>query len=383
MTKKHHHPAKDPVPAQIVTKHDDNDHHHHHLEGDIEGHIGRKLKLHCEVVGEPFPVITVEKLNAPFEDDFNIEYNGERLRLLVRHVETADAGQYRITAQNETGFDQKDFNIIIKETPHAPQNARVTGIDEDGSIVLGWDPPLHDGGYPVERYTILFRKDKNGPFKALKKKVEDTVYKMPVVKLPFAQTLHYKICADNKLGSGKESAEVELIAKRARGHNITAKVEWGAAQFGSDVVHANMTKLVQPQTVHLHEDAHFSCHVIGQPEPKVIWIKVQYQRFKGNHMVKCLEGRKFHMSFEDGVSTLTVKDCDMKDDGSYMCLAQNIAGKFTSDAKLTVVDPETEKHKYNKKEYILEQPEQHRNIRTIKHEGGKRVSIITEPIILH
>ena len=64
--------------------------------------------------GEPFPIITVEKLNAPFEDDFNVEFNGERLRLLVRHVEDADAGQYRITAQNETGLEEKDFNIVIR-----------------------------------------------------------------------------------------------------------------------------------------------------------------------------------------------------------------------------------------------------------------------------
>jgi len=298
-------------------------------------------------------------------------------------VETADAGQYRITAQNESGFDQKDFNIIIKEAPHAPQNARVTGIDEDGSIVLGWDPPHHDGGYPVETYTILFRKDKSGPFRPLKKKVEGCEYRMPLTKLPFAQTLHYKICADNKLGSGKESAEVELLAKRASGHNQKAKVEWGAAKFGPDVVHANMTKLLKPQKVNLGEDAHFTCTVIGNPEPVVVWIKVAYQRFKGNHMVKCTEGSKFQMTNEGGVCTLTVKDCDQRDDGRYMCLAQNIAGKFTSDAKLTVTDPEEEKQKYSQKEYILEQPEHHRNIRTIKHEGGKRVSIITEPIILH
>jgi len=378
MTKKHHHAPKDPVPAQIITKHDDKDHHHHHLEGDVEGHIGRKLKLHCEIVGEPFPIITVEKLNAPFEDDFNVEFNGERLRLLVRHVEDADAGQYKITAQNETGLEEKDFNIVIRATPHAPQNARVTDIDEEGSVTLGWDPPTEDGGYPVLSYTVLFRKDRAGPFKPLQKKIEGCEYKMCITKLPFAQTLHYKVCAENKLGTGKESAEVELVAKKARGHNAKAKVQYGAAQYGPDVVHANMTKLVQPQTVHLHEDAHFSCQVIGTPEPKVIWIKAEYERFKGNHMVKCLDGRKFEINQEDGHCTLTIKDCDLKDQAYYMCMAQNIAGKFMSDAKLTVIDPETEKHKYNRREEILEQPDQGRNIRTIKHEGGQRYTIITE-----
>ena len=47
--------------------------------------------------------------------------------------------------------------INFSATPHAPQNARVTDIDEEGSVTLGWDPPAEDGGYPVLSYTVLVR----------------------------------------------------------------------------------------------------------------------------------------------------------------------------------------------------------------------------------
>ena len=73
--------------------------------------------------------------------------------------------------------------------------------------------------------------------------------------------------------------------------------------------------------------ATFTCNVTGDPAPKIRW-------FKSDREVA--SGKKYSMSYQDGVATLVVSQTDLSDIGCYSCEADNRVGRVTSEANLDV-----------------------------------------------
>ena len=72
----------------------------------------------------------------------------------------------------------------------------------------------------------------------------------------------------------------------------------------------------------------FSVRVEGNPKPEVQWFTADKEI--------TADGRFFVESFIDDRYTMTIHDCEIKDQGRYKCVASNAAGKAVCSGALTV-----------------------------------------------
>ncbi|KAE9550266.1 hypothetical protein FO519_006527 [Halicephalobus sp. NKZ332] len=74
----------------------------------------------------------------------------------------------------------------------------------------------------------------------------------------------------------------------------------------------------------------FECKVVGEPSPNVKWFKDEQQIFE--------QSMKIIIESDEGIQRLVLEKAQTKDTGIYKCVAENSAGKTSTDAKLEVRD---------------------------------------------
>ena len=71
-----------------------------------------------------------------------------------------------------------------------------------------------------------------------------------------------------------------------------------------------------------------TCTLVGRPTPKLTWSRDGKMLNDGDSDIS--------IDFEDGVSTLSIGQCEFEDEGSYICVAENEFGKVSCSTKLEV-----------------------------------------------
>ncbi|EYB87861.1 hypothetical protein Y032_0256g374 [Ancylostoma ceylanicum] len=88
---------------------------------------------------------------------------------------------------------------------------------------------------------------------------------------------------------------------------------------------------LQDKTIKTSDKATFECKVVGEPQPNVVWY----------HNNKVLEehAKEVIIESEEGVQRLVITSAEIKHEGKYSCVAENVAGSCRTEATLSVKAP--------------------------------------------
>lgn len=124
---------------------------------DISIKAGQHIKLDVKISGEPPPTKTwflnKERLDQP-RDDIHIDFEDYRTKFHISHATRAHKGRITIKAENESGRDEASIEVTVLDKPSKPEGPlRITDVHKEGAT-LKWNPPLDDGGLPVDHYVV-------------------------------------------------------------------------------------------------------------------------------------------------------------------------------------------------------------------------------------
>nr|XP_029716085.1 twitchin isoform X7 [Aedes albopictus] len=118
---------------------------------------GQSLRLDCKISGEPAPTKYWLINKARIEKDnpeIRVEFEDYRAKLTIGGVTRAHNGTYEIKAENSSGYDEHQFTITVLDKPTAPEGPlKVSNVHKEGCS-LKWNPPLDDGGVPIDHYNV-------------------------------------------------------------------------------------------------------------------------------------------------------------------------------------------------------------------------------------
>lgn len=117
---------------------------------------GQHLRLDVKITGEPPPTKTwfLNKARVENRDDINVDSEDYRIKLFVPVLTRAHSGNYVIKAENESGRDEAAITVTVLDKPGKPEGPlRITDVHKEGAS-LKWNPPLDDGGVPIDHYAV-------------------------------------------------------------------------------------------------------------------------------------------------------------------------------------------------------------------------------------
>jgi outer membrane protein OmpA-like peptidoglycan-associated protein len=139
--------------------------------------------------------------------------------------------KFTVTASNKIGMGKPSAvsdSVVPATTPDAPTNINVSAFDPtdagDNSVTVSFDPPVNDGGIPVNLYTVT----------ASPGGISETGTSSPITVTGLSSTAKYTftVVAHNRIGAGVKSgssAEVTPATVPAPPTEISAKVGNGSA----------------------------------------------------------------------------------------------------------------------------------------------------------
>ncbi|KAL1471015.1 hypothetical protein MTO96_023934 [Rhipicephalus appendiculatus] len=176
---------------------------------------GQNFNFDVNVIGEPPPEVTwtlkgKKVLPSDHVKLTNVDYN---TKLNVRHAQRADSGTYTITAVNEHGKDVADVEVIVLDKPTPPGGPlKIEDVHAEG-CTLKWNPPVDDGGVPVDHYVV----EKLDPNTGLWVPAGDTIgpeTQMKVKGLQPGKTYKFRVKAANRQGESEPlEADKSIVAK--------------------------------------------------------------------------------------------------------------------------------------------------------------------------
>lgn len=123
---------------------------------DVTLKAGQQLRLDVKISGEPPPtkVWFLNKARLENREDCSVEAEDYRIKLAIPQMQRGHTGQLVIKADNESGHDEATMEITVLDRPAKPEGPlRISDIHKEGAQ-LKWNPPLDDGGVPIEYYQV-------------------------------------------------------------------------------------------------------------------------------------------------------------------------------------------------------------------------------------
>ncbi|XP_015183294.1 PREDICTED: twitchin isoform X5 [Polistes dominula] len=180
---------------------------------DITIKAGNHIRLDVKVTGEPPPTKTwyLNKAKQETQNAVTVELEDYRTKFLVSVASRAHCGTLTLKAENSSGKDEASIEILVLDKPSKPEGPlKVSDVHKEG-CTLKWNPPLDDGGVPLEHYVVEKMDTESGRWIPIGRTKEPN---MVVENLVPGQEYKFRVSAVNAEG---ESEPLETD------HGIVAK----------------------------------------------------------------------------------------------------------------------------------------------------------------
>ncbi|CAJ0933472.1 unnamed protein product, partial [Mesorhabditis belari] len=254
---------------------------------------GSDLTIDCAASGNPTPTISWKR-------DGVLIKNQNSSKLLISSANATDAGKYTCEARNEAGVARADFAVDVLIKPRFKDAKKVIKVINGENARL----ECKAEGHPTPTIKWL----KGG--RPLDVEEMDNLILSPrgetlmIVKTKRADAGSYSCVAKNAAGEAEHPFTVEVLTPP----------------------HIDETIDQNPRVVQ-GKDLVFMCPVLGNPDPKVEWLK-DGQSLKIGGRFKVNSGKH-----------LQIEKSSKADEARYTCHAKNDAGVLDTDFKPEVIAP--------------------------------------------
>uniref|UniRef100_A0A3Q3A8U7 Neural cell adhesion molecule L1 n=1 Tax=Kryptolebias marmoratus TaxID=37003 RepID=A0A3Q3A8U7_KRYMA len=263
---------------------------------------GEELLLECIAAGMPTPHITWTKNgdNLPVTPRIKVKHFNKMIQISKASFE--DVGEYTCAATNRIGYIEHTITVRVKAAPFWLEKPTdlILAPEENGRLVCRSD------GAP--RPTISWFI--NG----------EPIESMPAPVQPNRQT------------SGETITFRSVSAENTAVYQCNASNEYGylLANAFVNVLHAT-PRIIGPRNEHIKvtegSRTFLDCRYFGSPVPDLRWSKYGQGTLEGNRF-------KTH-----GNGTLEIKRIRLEDEGTYLCVISNIAGRDEDQVRVEVKEP--------------------------------------------
>ncbi|XP_075228866.1 zormin isoform X2 [Lycorma delicatula] len=311
----------------------------------VMARAGQKIKLECEISGEPTPQITWLFNGKQVKDtrDLKILYENGKAVLIISEAFPKDAGTYSVRAVNMAGEVTGSCQVSVKgrlptETSDSELASDMEPIKPSVQLQLK-DTAVFEGmkvrldcvivGQP-EPEVIWFHEDKpvkeSADFQLL---FHGDRCSLIIHEAYLEDAGEYKVVAINS--AGEASSKCRLTVQSVGGSESATRQS--STTVIKEVIEINkfspkFTQLLTDVLVPIGESTTLQCSVEGSPTPSVSWLH-------NNQPIEQSDRIKWDQT-DDGVCTLKILNVINEDKGNYVCRAHNELGESKCFAHLIV-----------------------------------------------
>uniref|UniRef100_A0A8C2ZV88 Neural cell adhesion molecule L1 n=1 Tax=Cyclopterus lumpus TaxID=8103 RepID=A0A8C2ZV88_CYCLU len=261
---------------------------------------GEELLLECIGAGVPTPGITWTKNGDDLVVSPRMKVKNFNKMVQIPKASFDDAGEYTCTATNKIGYIEHTITVRVKAAPFWLEKPTdlVLAPEENGRLLCHSDGAPRPtvswfiNGEPIETATPQPNRQVSG----------DTLTLRSVTT---ANTAVYQCNVSNQFGYLMANAFVNVL-------HATPRII-GPRNELIKVIEGSRTLL--------------DCRYFGSPVPELRWSK---------YGQGTLEGNRFKTQ---GNGTLEIKNIQIEDQGTYVCVVSNVAGRDESQVRLEVKEP--------------------------------------------
>nr|XP_046199956.1 neurofascin isoform X1 [Oncorhynchus gorbuscha]XP_046199958.1 neurofascin isoform X1 [Oncorhynchus gorbuscha]XP_046199959.1 neurofascin isoform X1 [Oncorhynchus gorbuscha] len=257
---------------------------------------GEELLLECIAAGVPTPVITWTKDGQEL-DTTNMKVKNYNKLLQIPKASFEDSGEYTCSATNKIGYLEHTITVRIKAAPF--------WLEKPSNLVLA----------PEENARLVCRSD--------------GIPRPSIRWFINGDTMEDATPVPNREVSGDTITFRSVTVANTGVYQCNASNQYGYlfANAYINVLHAT-PRILRPRTdlVKVIEGrrAWLDCRYFGSPVPDLRWSKYGLGNLEGNRF-------KVHSN-----GTLQIKGTRMDDQGTYLCIVSNVAGRDENQVKLEV-----------------------------------------------
>ncbi|KAM6977591.1 neurofascin [Aplochiton taeniatus] len=261
---------------------------------------GEELLIECIASGVPTPRITWTKDGEQLSILPHMKVKNFNKLIQIPKAVFEDSGEYACTATNKIGYTEHTITVRVKAAPFWLERPTdlVLAPEESGKLVCSSDgiprPNVRwfINGEPIETATPNPSRQVSG----------DTLIFSGVT---LANTAVYQCNASNQYGYLHANAFVNVLHATPR--IIGPRNE--------------LIKVAEGTHVLMH------CRYFGSPVPDLKWSKYGQGNLEGSHF-------SIHSN-----GTVEIKHVRIEDQGTYLCVVSNIAGREENQVRLEVKEP--------------------------------------------
>ena len=161
---------------------------------------GSSFNIPVTVTGFPTPKVIWSYNNKSLDpsDTVKTVTKGSDSSVTVKPCSRKDSGMYQVSAENEVGTANAEFEVIVKDKPTPPRDLQVGEIQRV-SISVSWEAPEGDGGAPITAY-ILEKKDAKKTSWTSAGKAKPDLLTSTITKLIEGNEYYIRVSAENEIG---------------------------------------------------------------------------------------------------------------------------------------------------------------------------------------
>lgn len=174
---------------------------------------GQPFKFDVNVIGEPSPTISwfQNKERLETKDNLTVDVAVNRTKLSVLLSSRKNTGTYVIKAENSSGRDEASVEVNVLDKPDRPEGPlKISNIFDEGCS-LKWNPPLDDGGVPIDHFLVEKMDVETGRWIAVGRSKDP---KMDVTNLTPGQEYKFRVSAVNSEGESEPLEATESIVAK-------------------------------------------------------------------------------------------------------------------------------------------------------------------------